>query len=39
VEKEVAKKIRNGKRRMGKELAYGQDRNKRNFNRYVKSKT
>jgi len=39
VEKEVAKKIRNGKRRMEKELAFGQDRNKRNFNRYVKSKT
>lgn len=39
VEKDVAKKIRNGKRRMERELAQGQDRNRRNFARYVKSKT
>ncbi len=39
LEKETSKKIRNAKRKMEKDLAYGEDKNNRKFARYIKSKT
>ncbi len=39
LEKETAKKIRNAKRRMEKNLAYGDDKNNQKFAKYIKSKT
>jgi len=38
-EKEVAKKIRNGKRKMERELVSGPDKNSRKFSKYIQSKT
>jgi hypothetical protein len=39
IEKEVANKIRNAKRKLEKNLVAGEDKNKRKFTQYVKSKT
>jgi hypothetical protein len=39
LEKETAKKIRNAKRKLEKNLASGEDKNNRKFTKYVKSKT
>jgi hypothetical protein len=39
LEKEVANKIRNAKRKVERELAFGNDKNGRQFSNYVKSKT
>jgi hypothetical protein len=39
LEKEKEKKIRNAKRRMEKNLAYGDDKNNQKFVKYIKSKT
>jgi hypothetical protein len=39
LEKEIAKKIRNAKRKLEKNLASGEDKNNRKFTKYVKSKT
>jgi Reverse transcriptase (RNA-dependent DNA polymerase) len=37
--KRLKKSIQNGKRKLEKELAYGKDKNKKQFTRYVKSRT
>jgi hypothetical protein len=39
VEKLVANKIRKAKRKLERELAYGDDKNGKKFSMYVKSKT
>jgi hypothetical protein len=39
IEKETAKKIRNAKRKLEKDLVSGEDKNNRKFARYIKSKT
>jgi hypothetical protein len=39
LEKEVTNKIRNAKRKLEKELAFGNDKNGKKFSNYVKSKT
>jgi hypothetical protein len=39
IEKETANKIRNAKRKLGRELVSDKDKNNRKFNKYVKSKT
>lgn len=39
LEKETAKKIRNAKRKLEKDLAAGSDKNNRKFAKYIKSKT
>jgi hypothetical protein len=39
LEKEAAKKIRNAKRKLEKDLAAGSDKNNRKFAKYIKSKT
>jgi len=39
LEKETAKKIRNAKRKLERDLANGSDKNNRKFARYIKSKT
>jgi hypothetical protein len=39
LEKEVANKIRNAKRKIERELAFGNDKNGKKFSSYVKSKT
>jgi hypothetical protein len=39
VEKEVKNKIRNAKRKMERDLAFAEDKNRKKFSNYVKSKT
>jgi hypothetical protein len=39
LEKEVSKKIKNAKKRFEKEMAFNEDRNRKKFSNYVKSKT
>ncbi len=39
LEKETAKKIRNAKRKMERDLASGESKNNRRFAKYIKSKT
>jgi hypothetical protein len=39
VEKDVKNKIRNAKRKMERDLAFGEDKNRKKFSNYVKSKT
>jgi hypothetical protein len=39
IEKETAKKIRNAKRKLEKDLVSGKDKNNRKFTRYIKSKS